>query len=286
LGPTIVTDTQPSMPAGFELPARAASGFVLAVAAVAAVVAGGLPFSILVGVGAIAALREWHRLVNGGHVAREMIPSGLAMVAVVWLAHADNGLEAGLVAILLGAAGAALSAALRRSPARWPIPWHGFGALYVGLPALAFILLRDAPRGAAIVGGIFVAVWSADTGALFCGRMIGGPKLAPVLSPNKTWAGFLGGTLAAGVAEALYAGFLRGSVAQAVVFGIFLALAGHCGDLFESWVKRQFRAKNTGGLIPGHGGVLDRIDSVLFAAPICAMLLFLTGFNPFYGVAP
>jgi len=274
------------MPARFELPARAASGFVLGVAAVAAVITGGIAFFILVAVGAIAALREWHRLVNGGHIAREMIPSGLAILGMVWLASRGNGVDLALLAILLGGAGAALSAALRRSAQSWPIPWHGFGAIYVGLPALTFILLRNAPRGAAIVGAVFVAVWSADTGALFFGRLIGGPKLAPDLSPNKTWAGFLGGTLAAGVAEAVYVGLLRGSVEQAIVFGILLALAGHCGDLFESWVKRQFRAKNTGRLIPGHGGVLDRIDSLLFAGPVCAMLVFLTALNPFYGAGP
>jgi phosphatidate cytidylyltransferase len=158
--------------------------------------------------------------------------------------------------------------------------------VYIGLPVLALVLLRDAPRGAAIVGALFVAVWTADTGALLFGRLIGGPKLVPVLSPNKTWAGFLGGTIAAAIGEAVYVGLLNGNVLQAIAFGIFLALAGHCGDLFESWVKRQFRAKNTGGLIPGHGGILDRIDSVLFAAPVCAVLIFLAGFNPLNGALP
>ena len=279
-------DTQPSMPARFELPARAASGIVMGVAAVGALLVGGVMYSALLALGAIAALREWHRLVNDGQIAREMIPTGLAMIAVVWLAQAPNGVSLSLLAISLGAAGAAVSAALRRKSVLWPIPWHAFGAVYVGLPVLAFALLRDQPGGAAIVGGLFVAVWTADTGALFFGRMIGGPKLVPVLSPNKTWAGFLGGTLAAGVAEALYMRLLDGAILEAAAFGIFLALAGHCGDLFESWVKRQFRAKNTGRLIPGHGGMLDRIDSLLFAAPACAALMFLTDFNPFHGPLP
>jgi len=279
-------DTQPSMPARFELPARAASGLVMGVAAVVALLAGGVMYSALLTLAAIAALREWHRLVNGGQLAREMIPTGLAMIAVVWAARASSGLVLSLLAISLGAAGAALSAAIRRKPERWPVPWHAFGAVYVGLPVLAFALLRDQPRGAVVVGGLFVAVWTADTGALFFGRLIGGPKLVPVLSPNKTWAGFLGGTLAAGVAESLYAGLLGGAVLEAAAFGIFLALFGHCGDLFESWVKRQFRAKNTGRLIPGHGGMLDRIDSLLFAAPACAALMFLSGFNPFHGPLP
>jgi phosphatidate cytidylyltransferase len=278
-----VTDTQPSMPAQFELPARTASGVVLGLAAVAAVVGGGIYFSCFVALGAIAALREWHRLVNGGQVAREMVPAGLGILAALWLERVQSGWTWPVVAILLGACGAALLSVARRLPAYWPIPWHLLGAIYVGLPALALVLLRDAPRGGAIVGALFVAVWTADTGALLFGRLIGGPKFAPILSPNKTWAGFLGGTIAAAIGEAIYIALLGGNVSNAIVLGIFLALAGHCGDLFESWVKRQFRAKNTGRLIPGHGGVLDRIDSVLFAAPVCASLIFLAGFHPLNG---
>ena len=105
------------------------------------------------------------------------------------------------------------------------------------------------------MGAIFVAVWTADTGALLFGRLIGGPKFAPVLSPKKTWSGFLGGTVAAGLAEALYVGLLHGAILEGAAFGILLALSGHFGDLFESWVKRQFRAKDMGRLIPGHGGM-------------------------------
>lgn len=277
------TQPQPSMPARLELPARAVSGVVMGVVAVAAVAWGGILFSAIVAAGAIAALREWHRLVSPGYFLRELIPTGLATIAVVWLAHIPDGVAPALVAILLGAGSAALLASFRRPAKLWPIPWHGLGAFYVGLPALAFVLLRDEPRGALLVGGLFVAVWTADTGALFFGRLIGGPKLAPDLSPNKTWAGFLGGTLAAGAGEALYVGLLGGAVPRGAAFGIFLALAGHCGDLFESWVKRQFRAKNTGRLIPGHGGMLDRIDSLLFAAPACAALIFLSGFDPLTG---
>jgi phosphatidate cytidylyltransferase len=174
-----------------------------------------------------------------------------------------------------------LVSALRNGAQRWPIPWHAFGAVYIGLPVLALVLLRDAPRGAAIVGALFVAVWTTDTGALLFGKLIGGPKLAPVLSPNKTWAGFVGGIVAAAIAEAIYAEIIGGNAFRGVVLGVLLALASVCGDLFESWVKRQFRAKNTGSLIPGHGGMLDRIDSVLFAAPACAGLLVFSGLNPF-----
>jgi phosphatidate cytidylyltransferase len=209
-----------------------------------------------------------------------MIPTSLAMIAAVLLVNRMNGLPLALMAIALGSLCAALSAAVRSPAVRWPIPWHAFGAIYLGLPVIALALLREDPRGSDIVGGLFVAVWTADTAALLLGRMIGGPKLAPELSPNKTWAGFVGGTLAAGVAESIYVFLLGGLALEGAAFGIFIALAGHCGDLFESWVKRQFRAKNTGSLIPGHGGMLDRIDSLLFAAPACVAIIYLAGFNP------
>jgi phosphatidate cytidylyltransferase len=139
-------------------------------------------------------------------------------------------------------------------------------------------------HGGWIVLGVFIAVWAADIGALFVGRLIGGPKLAPALSPNKTWAGFWGGVIFAGLAETLYVAVLGGPIANALIFGAFLALVGHAGDLFESWVKRRFRAKNSGTMIPGHGGMLDRVDSLLFAAPVAAGLVFLVHFDPVVGV--
>jgi phosphatidate cytidylyltransferase len=273
------------MPAWFELPVRVASGLVMGAVAIAALLWGGLLFSAFVALGAVAGLREWHRLVNAGRFAAEMIPTSAAIIAVVWLGHAPNGAALGLLAILLGAAGAALVAASRKVTVLWPMGWHAFGAVYLGLPSLALVLLRDQPRGAAIVGAIFVAVWTADTGALFFGRLVGGPKFAPILSPKKTWSGFLGGTVAAGVAEAVYVGLLHGAILEAAAFGVFIAVSGHFGDLFESWVKRQFRAKDMGRLIPGHGGMLDRIDSLLFAAPVCAALVLLMGFDPVGGGA-
>jgi phosphatidate cytidylyltransferase len=263
-----------------ELPARAASAIVMGVAAVGAVFTGGLVFAAIVAVSAIAALREWHRLINGGRLAREMIPTSLAMIAAVLVVNRMDGLPLAVAAIALGGLCAALSAAIRSLTVLWPIPWHAFGALYLGLPVISLALLREDPRGSAIVGGLFVAVWTADTAALLLGRLIGGPKLAPELSPNKTWAGFLGGTLAAGAAEAIYVFLVGGFAFEGALFGILIALAGHCGDLFESWVKRRFRAKNMGSLIPGHGGMLDRIDSLLFAAPACMAMIYLVGFNP------
>src|SRR5215475_6318526 len=122
------------MPARFELPARTVSGVVMGGAAVAAVVGGELLFSFVVATGAVAALREWHRLVNGGRWAREMIATALAIFAMVWLVHSEMGIELGVAVIALGALGAAVLSALRHPSERWPIPWHAFGSVYIGVP--------------------------------------------------------------------------------------------------------------------------------------------------------
>lgn len=273
--------SQPSMSASIELPARAISGIILIVAAVLAVFAGGILFGAFVVIGAVAGLREWHRLVNNGKLAPQMFVTAISVVAAVALVLASNDLLFGLAAILAGVMCTLVWCLFgNRSPA-----WHALGAVYLGIPATALILLRGA-GGAHLLLGILLAVWTADTGALLGGRAIGGPKLAPRLSPNKTWAGFICGTFAAGLVEALYIALLGGSAITGLGFGITIALFGHAGDLFESWVKRHFQAKDSGGLIPGHGGVLDRIDSLLFVAPVCAFLVLFTGLNPFQGLPP
>jgi phosphatidate cytidylyltransferase len=272
---------QPSMSAPIELPARAVSAVVMAAVAIYLAVLGGVIFACFIAIGAIAALREWHRLVNAGSVAPETIASSLAVTVAVLVASFYDQLALPLLVLALGATASLLWSASRKQA---PL-WHGLGPLYVGLAAVALVILRAAPSGEYLVLGIFVAVWTADTGALFGGRLIGGPKLVPRLSPNKTWAGFVAGTLAAGIAEAIYMGLVNGNAAGGLALGIAIALIGHAGDLFESWVKRRFRAKDSGGLIPGHGGVLDRIDSLLFVAPACAFLVAFPGLNPLLGAA-
>jgi phosphatidate cytidylyltransferase len=102
-------------------------------------------------------------------------------------------------------------------------------------------------------------------------------------SPNKTWAGFLGGVLLPAAGLAIYVTLLHGTGWKAAILGVVLALAAHLGDLFESWIKRRVGRKNSGSLIPGHGGVLDRIDSTLFVAPIAALLVFGFGLDPLFG---
>jgi phosphatidate cytidylyltransferase len=284
-----VTETRPAAAAPFELRARVLSSVVLIAAILAALFSWTWIFAAAVTTAAIIALREWHRLVNGNLDARETIPSAIAVtVSVLLLMQSlyvplSQSLDIYLpaywpfIVLFIGAGLTALSAGLRRA---WVL-WHGVGVIYIGVPALALILLHI--RDPILIGGIFVAVWAADTAALFVGRTVGGPRLAPTLSPNKTWAGFIGGLVAATIAEMIYIPLALGEFGAgaagylaAALFGLFLGVMAALGDLFESWAKRQFRAKNTGNLIPGHGGMLDRIDSLLFAAPAAA-IFFLFG---------
>jgi len=268
--------TQPSMSATIELPVRAISGVVMAAVAVFVTVVGGILFACFVAIGAAAALREWHRLINGGRFAQEALISAVAVACAVFMTLFTENTEFSLLLLGAGALAASLWAAHRQQ-----LPfWHALGPFYVGLAAVALIELRASPFGAYLMLGIFIAVWSADTAALLGGRLIGGPKLVPRVSPNKTWAGFLVGTLAAGLVEAAYFAILGRNAATGLVLGLLIGLIGVAGDLFESWVKRQFRAKDSGGLIPGHGGILDRIDSLLFVAPACAVLVAFPVLNP------
>jgi phosphatidate cytidylyltransferase len=161
---------------------------------------------------------------------------------------------------------------------RWRnAPWIAFGLPYMAGSGLALVYLRtmpDAILGRAHVYYLLVVVWGTDIGAFLTGRLIGGPKLAPAISPNKTWAGLFGGmALAAGLGYAAAAVCGSGSLGVYTGLAVVLAVVAQLGDLFKSFFKRRAGVKDSGQLIPGHGGVLDRIDGLVFAA----MFLALTG---------
>ena len=146
--------------------------------------------------------------------------------------------------------------------------WPSLGVVYAGFFGVAFAALRDSGAfGFAAIIFLFAVIWTTDIFAFFGGRRFGGPKLAPALSPKKTWSGFLsglaGGIIAGVVAAALLAG---ASAAWVALLAAIVSISGQIGDLFESGFKRRFGVKDSGALIPGHGGVMDRMDSVIFAA--------------------
>ena len=152
--------------------------------------------------------------------------------------------------------------------------WSYLGVCYVGFPAIAFTLLRNDPDyGFAAILWIFLIVWAADSLAYFTGRIIGGPKLAPVISPKKTWAG-LGGAVAGSALVSIifaYTTHLNGIFALAVLAG-GLAVVEQGGDLFESALKRFHGVKDSGAIIPGHGGVIDRVDGLIAVAVVAALI--------------
>ncbi len=255
-------------------------GFALAAITVAAIFGGALYVAIFAGAISVAAAREWHRMITSRALGPDFFLTAATIVAAL---AAGLFWPHSLVPWAMIAAGAVLSMVLA-ARRREPVLWQGAGAIYLCVPMLAILLLRDAPHGAMIIIGLFIAIWMTDTGALIFGNLIGGPRLWPSLSPNKTWAGTLGGIAAAAAAEAGFVMLLGGHAMTGVVLGSGIAIVAHCGDLFESWVKRVFRRKDSGSIIPGHGGVLDRIDSTLAAAPCLAALVLIAGVNPLLGV--
>lgn len=223
---------------------------------------------LLVLVGGLMA-REWCAIVHGG----SNVQLGLHLLAV---------LAAALVSGLYGSASALASVALiwlaAAVHARLARHRHGFwvyaGVPYVALPLVALVSLRADPvYGLIAVGWLFVVVWSADTAAYAAGRGIGGPKLAPSISPNKTWAGMGGAAAGAALAGGI-AGWLADLpwLLPVVVIAAVIGVLEQLGDLFESLLKRQYGVKDSGAVIPGHGGMLDRVDG-LVAASLAAVLV-------------
>jgi len=258
-------------------------GVLLAALVVGADFKGPEYLAIFVALGSVFAVREWHRMVWPQSYLFEMALSAVTIIAaLVTLVRWPYGVFAWAV---LGAGALVMFfAALVRGeqPA-----WQAGGILYLGAPALAMIASRAIPaNGAWLIVGLFLIVWATDTGALIAGNLIGGPKLVPVLSPNKTWAGTLGGILAAAAVEAIYIGVLGGNVFLASLYGAGLAVVAHAGDLFESWVKRSFHRKDSGSLIPGHGGILDRVDSTLFAVSALSVLVLVVKLDLLFGAHP
>lgn len=240
-------------------------------AAVAITWFGGWPFAALAAVTALVMLDEWRRITGSlaGVPARTAAGAGV----LVGLIAAQSG-AAGFGMLAL-AAGAAVAAAL--APRRERLAaWAGLGVLYLGVPALALVWLRLQPEiGRAGVLWLLAVVWATDIGAFYGGRTFKGPKLAPRISPSKTWAGLAAGAAAAGtvgLATALVAG---GRAAPLAFASALLAVAEQAGDLAESAVKRRFGVKDSGSIIPGHGGVLDRLDGTLAVAVAVAAMAIL-----------
>lgn len=264
-------DTVPA-PSKSGLGMRLVSALVLIAVALAATFLGSPYFDILViAFGGVMAW-EWGRLIGGGKVAPAAVVAILAVVGAIFtLELASPGLA--LAALV---AGALLAGGMARRGTRGA--WLTLGVLYVGLPCLALLWLRAGTVGLQTVLWMFALVWATDTGAYFAGRAIGGPKLMPSVSPKKTWAGLIGGVLAAAAAGAVSGALIaEASPWLLAVASALLAVIAQIGDLGESALKRRFGAKDSSGLIPGHGGVLDRVDGLVTVILVVAAATLLAG---------
>ncbi len=255
---------------------RALSALVMAVPVLAAVYFGAPWFDALLGIAALFMAFEWDRLCAGPRQAsaKSNDAASWALVATIALVALAAILQAHGLALWLSVGGFAAVFLIARGIERRAPLLQALGALYIGAPFVALVWLRaDAQNGLATVLWILAAVWATDTGAMAAGKSIGGPKLAPVISPNKTWAGLLGGMAAAALVGLVFALILHAPVGLAMVLSAGLAVVAQAGDLAESMVKRHFGVKDSGAIIPGHGGIFDRVDGLLAAASAWALVL-------------
>jgi phosphatidate cytidylyltransferase len=257
-----------------DLPLRLLSALVLGPIALACLWADVRIWATLVALAGIGVAAEWVRICR----FRPLALPGAVLPVVVASAGLATAAGLGWAALAALAAGSVVLAAARSREAAARL-WLAGGLLYVGLAAVATVWLRlGGSTGRGNVLFMVLIVWASDSGAYLVGRLLGGPKLAPRISPSKTWAGALGG-LAFAVAAGLLvaAGFAAGPSAGVVLVSATLGVASQGGDLLESAIKRRFGVKHSGNLIPGHGGVLDRLDGVLAAAPAAAILVLALG---------
>jgi phosphatidate cytidylyltransferase len=263
-------------------------GVFLAVIAVALTLYSAQWFAAVTVLMILLGAREWHRMVRmpaKAAIADQQPLHAQTAITGAAIALAVTALCFKLVplAFVLLAAGTVASFVWAKRQDDNPF-WHAGGVLYLGLPTLALVGLRVlSAQGALTVLGLFLIVWATDTGALVFGKLIGGRKLAPKLSPGKTWAGTIGGSVTAAMVFGLYIAFFGFEAVPAMVYAFAFSFVAHGGDLFESLVKRRFGYKDSGGLIPGHGGVLDRVDSLFAASVVLALLVFGLHFNPMFG---
>jgi phosphatidate cytidylyltransferase len=246
---------------GGDFAVRLLTGLAMAAAVGLFTLAGPTPFAVLMTAVALIVGWEWGRLVHGpdgGILAAVQ----LATIAVAGVLAASGFVGLGTLALPIGAILALLLSLGRNSFLA------ALGVFYAGFPTVVLIWLRSDPSlGLLAVIFLIVIVATADTAAFVCGRLLRGPLLWPRVSPNKTWAGFLGALGASAAVGALFWLVVPGaSVTRLAVAGALVALVAHAGDLAESALKRRFGAKDAGSILPGHGGVMDRVDGLAAAA--------------------
>jgi phosphatidate cytidylyltransferase len=247
---------------------RVAAALVLAPLAIAIAYAGGWLWSALVTLASIGLYIEWLKIVGLGGEMRVAAP-GLVALTIAGLLFASARPEVSLIVLGVGLAVVALLAQERHH-------WAAAGFGYAAAAEIASVLVRlDQTYGFIALTLILLVVWVTDIGGFFAGRSIGGPKLWPRISPKKTWAGAVGGFAASMAIAYGFAVFGLGKMVPMLVLGAVLSIASQLGDLFESAVKRRFGVKDSSQIIPGHGGLLDRLDGYVAAVVLAAIFGFL-----------
>jgi phosphatidate cytidylyltransferase len=249
---------------------RVMAAAVLAPLAIAAAYVGGWLWAALVTLATVGLYVEWLTVVGGAQQTRVVASGGVAL-ALAGFCLAIGHIEASLLVLALGLAAVALLAPERRI-------WVATGFGYAAAAEMASVLVRlDQTYGFAALMLILLVVWVTDIGGYFAGRGIGGPKLWPRVSPKKTWAGAIGGFAASLAVAGGFAAFGLGKTGPLLLLGAVLSMASQLGDLFESAVKRRFGVKDSSHIIPGHGGLLDRLDGFVAAVVLAAIFGFLRG---------
>jgi phosphatidate cytidylyltransferase len=249
---------------------RVLAALVLAPAAIAIAYAGGWLWAALVTLAAIGLYVEWLMIVGAGREPR-VIALGAAALAVGGICLASGRIDTALVVLAVGLAAVALLSAERRL-------WTATGFIYAAAAELASVLVRlDPIKGFSALMLILLVVWVTDIGGYFAGRGIGGPKLWPRVSPKKTWAGAIGGFALSLAVAGGFAAFGYGQAGPLLLLAAVLSIASQFGDLFESAVKRRFGVKDSSQIIPGHGGLLDRLDGFVAAVVLAAIFGLLRG---------
>lgn len=264
--PSIPLVETTSTPSAHNLWLRVASAALLAPLAVGAAWLGDWPFTVFWGLAAVAVWWEWIGLMepSGRNV---LLATGICALVLQGILFESGHPSIALMIVALGVLAGIVTAG-KRAPA------VACGLVYASTLLMATVIVRsDHSYGFAAIVLLYAIVWGTDIGGFFAGRAFGGLKLAPSISPKKTWSGAIGGTFV-GIAAAI-AIALAFSISNPVMIGIvalILSVASQCGDLFESWLKRHFDVKDSSGLIPGHGGVMDRLDGFIFAAAAAALI--------------
>ncbi|TYL91303.1 phosphatidate cytidylyltransferase [Bradyrhizobium rifense] len=260
-------DVAGAKPAPSNFLMRVLAALVLAPLTIAVAYAGGWLWALLVTLVSIGLFAEWLMVVGAGSAA--LTGAGTIVIAMMGACVAFGALK---TAVVTGCVGGAIVTLI----ARGKFVWAATGFAYAAAALLASILVRkDLAHGFAALMFVLLVVWATDIGGYFAGRGIGGPKLWPRVSPKKTWAGAFGGFAASLAVAAGFAAFGIGKAVPLLLVSAILSVVSQAGDLFESAVKRRFGVKDSSHLIPGHGGLLDRLDGFVAAILVAWIIGFL-----------